>query len=242
MQLARYDGRWKVINGALMFGGATLCTVGTGGTGAALCALGIANAVLGANRAAQGLDRYLNGRFTVSTIEQKLIEAGVSKNRSREYLQSAEGIIALMDLAVGCVAALRSLGIRVELKVNPNTLGANGGGVRIVVTRVGDTPLTYQLLAQQIANGHSFSKHILRQGEFVGLGVRTRAQLAKHIENVLINPSDVRYARDGRIYYLQESIHTVVIRNPKAEDGGTAFQPRNWDEYIQTLPKRTKPC
>ena len=114
----------------------------TGGTGAALCALGIANAVLGANRAAQGVEQYIKGRFTASAIEQALIKAGVSEEQARQYLQSAEGIIALMDLAVGGAAALRSLGIRVEIKVNPNTLGANGGGVRIIVTRVGDTPLT----------------------------------------------------------------------------------------------------
>ena len=237
MQLARYDGRWKVINGALMFGGVTLCTVGSGGAGAALCALGIANAVLGANRAAQGLEQYIKGRFTASAIEQALIKAGVSEH----YLQTAEGMTALMDLAVGGVAALRSLGIRIEIKFDPNTLGANGGNIRVVFTKIGDTPLTNKLLAQQIASGHSFEKHVLTQGEFMGIGIRTRQQFAKHIEDVLNNPSDVRYARDGRIFYIQEKSHTVVIRNPRAEDGGTAFQPKNWNEYMQKIPKRRQP-
>jgi filamentous hemagglutinin len=101
--------------------------------------------------------------------------------------------------------------------------------------------LKNQLAAQEIAGGHGFQKHVLEQSEFAGIGIRTRQQYAEHIENVLNNPSSIRYTSDGRSFYLQESTGTVVVRNSKAADGGTAFQPKNWGEYISQLPTRTEP-
>ena len=82
---------------------------------------------------------------------------------------------------------------------------------------------------------------VLNQGEVAGLCICTPAQYADHIENVLNNPSSVRYTRDGRSYHLQESTGTVVVRNPNSPDGGTAFQPQNWNEYVTALPSRTEP-
>lgn len=101
--------------------------------------------------------------------------------------------------------------------------------------------LRAQLIAQEIAGGHAYTKHVV-QGEFSGLGIRTRKQFAEHIENVISKPSDIRYTTDGRIYYIQESTYTVVIRNPKIE--GTAFRPPTteaWNKYISELPTRNKP-
>ncbi|MCB5205563.1 hypothetical protein LH464_24330, partial [Neorhizobium sp. T786] len=101
--------------------------------------------------------------------------------------------------------------------------------------------LRNQLAAESIAGGHGFHKHVIEQGEFAGLGIATREQYASHIENVLKNPSSIRYTTDGRIYYLQESTGTVVVRNPSASDGGTAFQPQNWATYVSNLPIRAVP-
>lgn len=101
--------------------------------------------------------------------------------------------------------------------------------------------LNRQLAAQEIAGGHGFEKHVLQQGEFAGLGIRTRDQYAAHIENVLNNPSSVRYTTDGRSFHLQKTTGTVVVRNPSAPDGGTAFQPQNWNDYVSQLSKRTEP-
>jgi hypothetical protein len=117
--------------------------------------------------------------------------------------------------------------------VAPNNLGANNVNNGIFLNR--------QLAAQEIAGGHGFEKHVLQQGEFAGLGIRTRDQYTAHIENVLNNPISVRYTSDGRSFHLQESTGTVVVRNPNAPDGGTAFQPQNWNEYVSGLPTRTEP-
>ncbi|WP_271409609.1 two-partner secretion domain-containing protein [Pseudomonas sp. Q1-7] len=100
--------------------------------------------------------------------------------------------------------------------------------------------LRTRLAAEEIAGGHAFEKHVLIQGEFKGLGIRTREQFASHIENVMTNPSSVRYYKDGRTVYLQESTGTVVFRNPNGGEG-TAFQPKNWKEYTSTLPTKTAP-
>jgi RHS repeat-associated protein len=95
--------------------------------------------------------------------------------------------------------------------------------------------LRAQLAGQEIAAGHAFEKHVLNQGEFKGLGIRTREQFAIHIENVINNPTASRELSGGRSAYWQESTGTVVIRNPRASDGGTAFQPTNGRAYFDGL-------
>ncbi|WP_063333453.1 hypothetical protein [Marinomonas sp. TW1] len=94
-------------------------------------------------------------------------------------------------------------------------------------TNINSARLNTQKVSEEISGGHAFEKHVLTQGEFSGLGIRTQTQFQNHIENVLSNPSSVRYASDGRTYYLHESTGTVVVRDPKAPDGGTSFQPKD---------------
>lgn len=81
------------------------------------------------------------------------------------------------------------------------------------------------LTAQKIAHGHAFDKHVLQQGEF-SQWIRTRKQFTGHIESVLNDPSTkIRSLKGGRTGYWQQKSWTVVVRNPKVKDGGTAFQP-----------------
>ncbi|THD41673.1 hypothetical protein ERD95_23750, partial [Enterobacteriaceae bacterium ML5] len=103
--------------------------------------------------------------------------------------------------------------------------------------------LNTQLSAQEIANGHAFEKHVLQRGEFNALGIRTRAQFEQHVENVINNPTDVRYYNDGRVAYLDSTTRTVVIRNP-GKGESTAFRPDydiGWDNYIKRLPTQNTP-
>lgn len=92
-----------------------------------------------------------------------------------------------------------------------------------------------QLAGKEIAGGHAFEKHVLDQGEFKGLGIRTREHFANHIEDVVNNPTASRQLSGGRSAYWQDSTGTVVIRNPRAADGGTAFQPPNGRAYYNGL-------
>ena len=95
--------------------------------------------------------------------------------------------------------------------------------------------LNSELVGKEIAGGHAFEKHVLQQGEFTGLGIRTRAQFAQHIENVVKNPTSTKELSSGRSAYWDQSTGTVVIRNPKASDGGTAFRPVNGRAYFDNL-------
>jgi filamentous hemagglutinin len=100
--------------------------------------------------------------------------------------------------------------------------------------------LKNQLISQEIAGGHAFEKHVLGVGnpegaEFVGLGIRTRAQFAEHIENVINSPTESGFLLRGRQYFYDRGTNTVVIRDPRSLDGGTAFRPVDPDIYIKNL-------
>ena len=78
--------------------------------------------------------------------------------------------------------------------------------------------------ATSIGNGHAFDKHVLQQGEFGGLDIRTKDQFVAHIDHVLKNGIN-KPLSGGRHAYWDSASSTVVITNPRATDGGTCFQP-----------------
>ncbi len=147
---------------------------------------------------------------------------------TRNQIKGA-GIVASVVVPVARLSKIRKLGSGPEPP--PDAGGA-------VATRTVDVPDPEHELFLDTIVDHSFEKHVVVQGEFKGLGIRTRAQFRTHVNSVVENPSSVRYSRRG-VVYIQESTGTVVWRNPGGR--GTMFQPRNWDEYISNLPKRTTP-
>ena len=90
--------------------------------------------------------------------------------------------------------------------------------------------LRAQLAGEELAGGHAFVKHVVQQGEFPG--IRTRTQFAAHVEDVIVN-GRMRSLAGGRTAYWSEG--TVVIRNPRAGDGGTALRPKTGFEYFLRL-------
>lgn len=87
--------------------------------------------------------------------------------------------------------------------------------------------LRAQLTGQEIAGGHAFGKHVVERGEFPG--IRSRSQFGSHIEGVVMN-GEIRTLGGGRTAFWREG--TVVIRNPRSPDGGTAFRPDNGYDYF----------
>lgn len=94
--------------------------------------------------------------------------------------------------------------------------------------------LNNQLAAEEIANGHAFGKHVIERNEFGGT-ITTQQQFASQIENILNNPSATKPLSNGRSAYWDDASGMVVIRNPKAADGGTAFKPTNGKSYFNNL-------
>jgi RHS repeat-associated protein len=87
--------------------------------------------------------------------------------------------------------------------------------------------LENQLSAESIAE-HAFERH----ADDLGVGSVGEARAA--IEGALNSPNAfTRTASDGRSMTADPDSGIVVIRNPNAEDGGTAFRPENFDEFVE---------
>jgi RHS repeat-associated protein len=83
--------------------------------------------------------------------------------------------------------------------------------------------------ATLIANGHAFAKHgaefgNISQGEFQAL-----------VKDTISNPSDFKYLSNGRSAFWSDQNQMVVIRNPGAADGGTAFSPAAGKAYFNNV-------
>jgi hypothetical protein len=102
------------------------------------------------------------------------------------------------------------------------------GATEVASSAAQGAKLARQLAAEEIAGGHAFAKHA---GQFPG--VSTPGQFAKVIEGVMENATQVRSLSGGRTAFWQDGV--VVIRNPGAVDGGTAFVPTNGLQYFQGL-------
>lgn len=102
------------------------------------------------------------------------------------------------------------------------------GGAEVASSAAQGAKLARQLAAEEIAGGHAFAKHA---GQFPG--VTTPGQFAKVVEGVMENASHVRSLSGGRTAFWKDGV--VVIRNPGAVDGGTAFVPTNGFQYFQGL-------
>lgn len=125
---------------------------------------------------------------------------------------------------LGAVSWGRSASVR-DLGVAANTARAGADDV------LNGVRLRAQLTGEEISGGHAFQKHVLDQAEFPG--ITTRPQFASHIEDVVLN-GEMRTLSGGRTGYWQNG--TVVIRNPGAVDGGTAFRPTTgYDYFLNTL-------
>jgi len=76
---------------------------------------------------------------------------------------------------------------------------------------------------------------VIQQGRYKELGITTREEFSNHIEEVVNNPTSFRELSGGRTAYWDDASGTVVIRNPKAADGGTAFRPTSGRTYFDNL-------
>ncbi|MEO3677398.1 hemagglutinin repeat-containing protein [Rheinheimera sp. FR7-31] len=118
--------------------------------------------------------------------------------------------------------------------INPKVAGD-------AVSSINQGKLNSQLIADEVANGHAFAKHVLERKEFTDLGIETKEQFASFVENIVTNPAVIRReAADGTVYYLDETTKTIVIRGQRGE--ATAFRPDQggigWENYINSQVPR----
>ncbi|OCG15887.1 hypothetical protein A9G09_03940 [Gilliamella sp. wkB292] len=118
---------------------------------------------------------------------------------------------------------------------NENKLAENWNSTNEAHNAANASKLNAKLVGKEISNGHAYNKHVIKQEEFKDLGITTKEQFATHIENVVSNPTSFKELSGGRTAYWHEQTGTVVIRNPKAKDGGTAFRPVDKRKYFDDL-------
>ena len=80
-------------------------------------------------------------------------------------------------------------------------------------------------IAEQIAAGHAYGEHVVEQHQFPW--VRSRQDFRELIARILRNPTERKPLKGGRTAYWDGATGTIVVRNPKDPDGGTAFRPRD---------------
>ncbi|MFV0456378.1 MAG: hypothetical protein ACK5NQ_15565, partial [Pseudomonas sp.] len=157
-----------------------------------------------------------------------------------EYLNGDGYVLAswfLIDVVAGEIGSLGGKAAGRAIGVVPGAKGSSGAESAINQGR-----LNSQLLAEEVASGHAFQKHVVERQEFADLGISTKSQFQSFVEKVVSNPAiDRRQAVDGTVYYLDSSTKTIVIRGQRGE--ATAFRPDKggvgWENYIQSqVPKK----
>jgi hypothetical protein len=133
--------------------------------------------------------------------------------------------------AVAAPALIRAMssGGQQAMRLAASETGAINPAVNLAQRSPTLNNLNLQLTAQQISRGHAFAKHGAQ------FGVRTPDEFARIIERAISNPTMVRNLSRGRVAYWHQSSATVVIRDPAAVDGGTAFIPSRGLEYFNSL-------
>jgi filamentous hemagglutinin len=188
---------------------------------------------LATGREANAAGDVFGGLANIILENAPLTSDAIAINEFRKDPTFANGLVAVAG-AVPLLGDRIAPGLRAALRSSDEVAGV-ADGVGDASSVVNSVRLRGQLVGQEIAGGHAFEKHVLQRGEFAGLGIRTRAQFASHIEGAVNNPTAVRQLGGGRTAYWHEGSGTVVIRNPRAADGGTAFQPLFGRSYFDGL-------
>lgn len=188
--------------------------------------------------------------YTLSDDLQNFTDKSPYLN-STNHQQKLGGYVTDTTLVIGGVAEL-ALIAKNGLKVLTNNLKSTPSielGGSTIENGITTTPKKVSGLddasnfvtnseASNVVNSVKLKKQFLKQGEFPG--ITTRQQFANYLEDILNNLSGTYHTKDGRIYYIQESSHTVIIQNPNSGES-TVFRPDEWDELMQTVPKRSTP-
>jgi filamentous hemagglutinin len=63
--------------------------------------------------------------------------------------------------------------------------------------------------------------------------IRSRQDFREFIARVMRNPTEKKPLKGGRTAYWDEETGTIVVRDPKHPDGGTAFRPDEGKYYYE---------
>lgn len=84
-------------------------------------------------------------------------------------------------------------------------------------------------IAELIAAGHTYKKHVLEQDEFPW--IESREEFRDFIAGIVRKPTASKSLRDGRTGFWDRKTGTIVVHDPNHPDGGTAFRRRDAERY-----------
>jgi len=87
-------------------------------------------------------------------------------------------------------------------------------------------------IAESIAAGHAFDKHVAERDEFAGISLRS--QFREMILEILTAPDEERKLERGRRAFWSDKYSAIVIVDPASDSNGTAFRPHNAREYFRS--------
>ena len=110
-------------------------------------------------------------------------------------------------------------GVHVAYSKNGNRINVGGGlPVKSILT---DKEI--RVIANKIANGHAFEKHVLGNSGHIP-GVSTKEELANFVEKIMNEPTAVKKLENGRIGFWHRESRMVVVHDPGHIDKGSIFK------------------
>jgi len=167
-----------------------------------------------------------------------------------QIFDAMENVVTVAGLLEGGLALSRLKDARKIVEAvssgshNQANIASTTSWTSTATSSVNRIKLSNQLLAEEISAGHAFERHVAGEAhsinEFAEFGVHTKEEFAKFVEDILVNPSDIRAYSNGRSAILHEETGTVIIKNSTVGES-TAFRPKydvGWDRYIKGLPNQ----
>lgn len=90
---------------------------------------------------------------------------------------------------------------------------------RALAIATGAPPTIQRDLADDIANGHAWDKHVIDENLFPD--ITTKPEFAALLRDVMANPDGTKNLARGRKCYIKDNI--VLITDPGSRDKGTCF-------------------
>ncbi len=190
----------------------------------------VTNATFGIGRVNSNNDYFQTGQ-TIGDATSIVIGAAETAAGIITAAGGAAGVIVLSPTGVGAVgsAGVSAMGVGVAAHGFGNAMS----GLSNLMRALGSSRTSpNRQLAEKIANGHAYDKHVLGNnnpyGREYGSLIQNRGQFAEYIESVINNPSD-KYVSGDRALYWDDRLGSIVIDNPK---NPTTFRPQEGKAYF----------
>jgi len=208
----RFHGACQMFGGAAEMGAGAAIVGGSGGLAAPIGFFAIGH---GFDRFWTGTRQLVTGRHIDTATSQLMQKAGIS----RQTANFVDDVTTMGTTMAGTAVRRTAEAATPQFKYPQSTATLFDP---LATSSISSHLLKNKLIAEEIAGGHAFTKHVLKNNEFPGF---TSLQFEKHLRSVLNNPTEVKTLVRGRTGYWDQATGTVIVRDPLKNDGGTAFRP-----------------